>query len=511
MDEHRLVDPSSFKAKSFSAPFSSFNWVDKHYPGNYAIRRLFSLGRSRSAQTLLIEDIQPSGMIREENKEIKGYVVDHSMEDLVRLSFWGTKFKKPNASDCRDENCIGYAILKHDKAPSRNYDEWHVFEAIFRQYPDPHNCAANPMRVRLNIGGFPIAMEGELYAQQNQLNKACAQVALRSLISKILRRDITYTKINRFAQQAIAGKFDPASGLNTKQIRAVLDGFGVRFIDFDYTQHPYYERHKNPYHKYVYAGIESGNGALLGFKLRGPSIKSDSCHIIPFYGHTFNQDTWAPDADILYFRVGEKLRYVSSINWTSSFLGHDDNIGPNFCIPRLYISPKQVLYVAELLKPGFIYGGAQAEAMSLRFLYTAIKRTQSQNIWWQRLAFYTDPQVQRVVLRAISVNRDTYIQHLRIESDWDGNCERPELITFLANWLPKYLWIIEVSIPQLFPANERKLGEIVLNGEMISDDEGNRSRFCMARLPSLFYFNLGKKKFLIVPSDLRSHLSVIRL
>jgi len=512
MDAHRLVDPSRIQVKSFNPPFSSFRWVDKNYPDNYAIRRLFSLGRSQSAQTLMIEDIQPSGMIREENEEIKNYVVDHSMEGLVRLSFWGTEFKRPNASDCRDENCIGYAILKHDKAPSRNYDEWHVFEAVFRKYDHPHNCVADPMRIRLKLGGFPIAVDGVIYAQQNQLNKACAQVALRSVISKILKRDIPYTEINGFARQALAGTFDPARGLNAKQIRAVLGGFGIRFIDFDYSQHPYYERRKNPYQKYIYAGIESGNSALLGFSLKGPAITYDTCHIIPFYGHTFNQDTWAPDAEISYFRVGERLRYVSSINWTSSFLGHDDNFGPNFCIPRLYISPKQVLYVAELLKPEFMYSGAQAEARSLRFLYTAIQRQHSPNIWWQRLAFCTEPQVQRVVLRALSINRDTYIQHLSTESDWEGNRERPELVKVLSSWLPKHLWVIEVSIPQLFPANERKLGEIILDGALaINRSQDNRPHFYLARLPTLFYFNLGKKEFLTVPSNLKSHLQVIRL
>jgi hypothetical protein len=171
-----------------------------------------------------------------------------------------------------------------------------------------------------------------------------------------------------------------------------------------------------------------------------------------------------------------------------------------------------VLYVAELLKPEFVYSGAQAEAMSLRFLYTAIQRQHSPNIWWQRLAFNTEPEVQRVVLRALSINRDTYIQHLLTESDWEGNHERPELVEILSNWLPKHLWVVEVSIPQLFPANERKLGEIILNGEMtINRGQDTRSHFYLARLPSLFYFNLGKKEFLTAPSNLKSHLRVIRL
>ena len=29
--------------------------------------------------------------------------------------------------------------------------------------------------------------------------------------------------------------------------------------------------------------------------------------------------------------------------------------------------------------------------------------------------------------------------------------------------MPRMLWIVEVSLPQLFPANERKLGEVVID------------------------------------------------
>ena len=58
------------------------------------------------------------------------------------------------------------------------------------------------------------------------------------------------------------------------------------------------------------------------------------------------------EADMAYFRVGESFGYIPSANWTSSFLGHDDNFGPCFCVPRLYISNDKVDYVAELLKPG---------------------------------------------------------------------------------------------------------------------------------------------------------------
>jgi hypothetical protein len=308
MDEHRLVGSDSINVMSFRPPFSSFEWVDNHYDqDNFAIRRLFSLGRSLSTQTLLVEQISPVGAISEENTEISRYIPDYTMPDLIRVSFWKSKFKVPEVSVCHDQDCNGYAILKHDKAASKNFDSWHVFEAVFKKYPHPHNCVANQVDYKVNLGGVQIVIKGVLYAQQNGLNKSCAQVALRSVISKIIGKDVSYTEINGIAEGVASGEFDPARGLQTFQIRAVLEGFGIQYRDFDYSQHDYRERSRNPYQRYIYAGVESGSGALLGFSLKGPAIHDDQCHIIPFYGHTFNQDTWAPEADLSYFRVGENM------------------------------------------------------------------------------------------------------------------------------------------------------------------------------------------------------------
>jgi hypothetical protein len=217
-----------------------------------------------------------------------------------------------------------------------------------------------------------------------------------------------------------------------------------------------------------------------------------------------------------YFRVGERLGYIPSENWTSSFLGHDDNFGPNLCVPRLYIHPKQVEYVVELLKPGIAFGGAQAEALSLQFLYSVLNQIDtSGNIWLHRLACDADPNIQRIVLRAIAIDRNKYIKHLSNEKDWKQHSEARQIINILGRLLPQALWIVEISVPQLFPANERKLGEIILNGEIeIRSGQSKLSHFLLARLPGRYLFldyRRGRMDFLQVPSNLTSHLQVIRL
>lgn len=119
MDEHRLVDAGNYPTTiPFQPPeFSSFRYVEENYgEENQAIRRLFSIARSRSACTLMVEHIEPAGIILEENNEIRQYIADYEMKGLHRISFWKSSFAAPNATVCRQGDCIGYAILKRDKA-----------------------------------------------------------------------------------------------------------------------------------------------------------------------------------------------------------------------------------------------------------------------------------------------------------------------------------------------------------------------------------------------------------
>lgn len=441
------------------------------------------------------------------------------MGGLQKISFWTSSFEHPSHEACQAKNCIGYAILKRDCIPSIGFDRWHVFEAVFRKYAHRHNCVPAPIVHEVMLSGLSIGIPGILYAQQNELNKACAQVALRSLLSRLIGRDIAYDEINSVAQNSVAAQFVPGKGLDAQQIQAVLKHFDVAYRDYEYTQHKKEYRTLHPYQKFVYAGVESGAGALVGFHLAGRAVVSPRRHIIPFYGHTFNKDTWAPEADLAYFHVGEGFGFIPSENWTSSFLGHDDNFGPNFCVPRLYIPADDVDYVVELLRPGIRYSGASAEACALQFLDSVLGHVPSNlmnnNVWLSRLA-HAHLDVHEIVLRAVAMGRHTYIDHLRAIRDWDRHRESKRIIDILEGLLPSTLWVVEVSIPQLFPGNERKLGEIVLDGstKLTPSLHSRRRHFVLARLPEAYYFArspASHEEFLVVRSRLSSHVPVVSL
>lgn len=523
MDAHRRIPSLSADVIPIGRGFSCFDFVEDRYGDKASIRRCFSLARSFGFRTLVIELIPSIGLIQDENDELAVLFPSYVCASLERLSFWRCAFDTVYGMDAVSaDELVGYAIVKRDQISAKTIDEWHVFDAVFKKYDHSHNCVPCRRAYIVRAGNRELSIPGRLYCQQNELNKACAQVALRSLLAEILPAgDIAFRRINELARSVGRTGWLPADGLSAAQIRKVLDDLGIGYRDINYGESEKQDpniRQTHPYQKYVYAGVESGAGALLGFSLAGPGLSAPGKHIIPFFGHTFNKDTWVPDAQQSYFDVGGGLGYLPSESWTSSFLGHDDNFGPNYCVPRLYVKPEQVDYVSELLAPGCRFSGVQAEAISIRFVYSLYPNiAKSSNRWLRRLAFSADPTVKNIVLRAVSASREQYVAHLKAIEDWDGQREIDTLPELLASILPSSLWVVEISIPHLFPANERKLGEVVLDATKPLDEADPLSfaPFRLARVPTQYLLVSGIKKkapqFIEVPSALKSHVDLMRL
>lgn len=522
MDLHRRVRASGLSYFVIEPPFSCFDWVESSLEPTEAVRRCFSLARSLGTKTFIAEDIPAVGLIQDENEELVRLAPDYTMRGLKRISFWTTHVPNAAALSSVDSTALcGYAIMKHDRVPSRKRDGWHVFEAVFKKYPHEHNCVPSEKIHNICVNGKALTIRGVLYAQQNSINKVCAHVALRTLLSRRLPAgDVSYSELNKLAAKATLGKYDPSQGLCAPQIRAILNHYDVPFRDIDYAEEEKRDpniRQTHPFQKYLYAGIESGCGALLGFRMTGPSA-SDAKHIVPFFGHTFNKDTWVPNADVSYFDVGGGVGYIPSECWTSSFLGHDDNFGPNLCVPRLYVKPEQAEYVVEILPDKVTYSGLYAEAVSLIFLYSLRSHMEkSRNPWMRRLAEAACPGLRRVVLRAVCIPKETYLRHVCDEKDWERKQESLGITEILKDFLPDMLWVVEVSLPHLFPANEHKLGEILLNPFIAFDSKNpvNYNLFLLARLPSrLFVLKSTSGKtpsFLEVPSACESHRAMLRI
>jgi len=511
----RLAEPNSFKVEIISRPRSLFQLAEEKFSSAPPIRRLFSLCRRSESESVVIEDVPAQDCVASENHALLARFPDCKHVALKRISFWKKKVEKEDdLKNCKSADCQGYALLKQDIVPSQKYDRWHVFEAVIPKYQHHHNYCPVSSSFKFRAVAKEFEVKGCLYAQQNTLNKACAQVALRSLLAtRLARPEFSYEEIDAFARE-LNPSFLPKNGLKTNQISHVLTRFGVDHLAMDYTAAPGMKT-DFPFQKIIYSGIESGSGALLAFSLSGPNAPQ-SGHIIPCFGHTFNEDAWAPQADSAYFRIGEVIKYIPSRAWLSSFIVHDDNFGANFCIPHSFLRPEQVRYAVELYPPKYAYSGAEAEIASADYFYSLLPNLldglHQKNPWIRRLLEYVCQQ--KLILRSVAVSKTEYLDFIKSEEDWDGNREMPETVSALKSQGPDELWMIEVSIPELFSTNKRKLGEILLDAKNPIASKANGQSFVLARFPERYVFfdkldKSGKPNFLTAPSNFKSHLSLL--
>ena len=505
---------------SFVAPFSSFEFIEKSFvKASQSINRCFSLARSKKCVSFSLERINSIGILESENEAIRkaGW---YTAPSIYRVAFYRIPVASiEDVAKCIEGDVVGYAIIKADGCDATSLRSY-VFESVFLKYEHPHNCVNRPGEYSFAVGEIPLKIRGVLYCQQNGCNKACAHVALRSLISRhVPGHDVEYSELNDIASSVYPQEtYDPANGLDAAQIEAILSAFDLKADGVDYLRDGAHEEsfmRDFPYRKFLYSGVESGVGGLLGFNCGG-----DSRHIIPVFGHTFNKDTWASDAESAYFQVGSGLCYMPSDLWTSSFIAHDDNFGSDFCIPRLYVEPKQVDYVAGIFPKEIRLSGGDAEAIAIGLLPDLVKEMDLNNPWQKRLAeafllttsYGARPQI---VLRSLLISKDEYFARLKNVKDWALNSERPDILEFFAelSW-PRRFWMVEVSLQQLFPANEAKLGEFLLDAMRsvdLEDQPPGISSFLFARLPGAYFFRDGDSAssgFFRINSRLCSHVEL---
>lgn len=512
----RLTPASKVEFVDLQRPRSNFLFVEQNFKSSQPLRRIFSQARSGGCTTLVIEDVPAQGPVADENQEIAILFPDHHMAALRRLSFWKKPVSSVEAIDTlTDGDCFGYVLLKHDVCPARKIDKWHVFEAAISKYDHCHNYSPCAKPVSFLVGPKQFQVTSILYCQQNGLNKSCAQVSLRSLCAPYLGNlDLTYRQINDLAFAGVTPR-NPWEGLRSYQIPKVLDGLGVPYFEFDY-QPPTGSKLRDsfPYQRIVYSGIEAGAGALVAFTMSGPTAGVDG-HMIPFFGHTFNEDSWVPNADNEYFNVGTAISYIPSDLWLSSFIVHDDNFGSNLCIPKAYLRRDLAQYVVALLPKGYAYNGLFAEVAASNYFYSMFAQlalSASTNVWINRLITFAFDR--RLILRLVPITREGYLKHLQDAEDWDRIKEDSNTLTHLSSIKMSLMWMIELSVPDLFATNKRKIGEILLDATAGFSPKVDFNLFILARLPGSYYFfagldGSGQPNFATVKSSFISHTELL--
>ena len=274
--------------------FSNFLFVDQHYGSNPVLRRIFSLARKHGYHSLVIDEIPETDCttLANENKAMSTRRPDFQSSEVHRIAF----FKSPPGQAPAKADFLGYVVFKRDFFTGQQ-PRVHVFESVTPPFRGPEqnnfiHCRRN-YEVNTSLGRFSV--NGVLYAQQNDLTCVCAHVGLRSVLACVLTDcDISYERMNALAgidhktRQVGTG----AGGLAPADIEKILTGLNLPFEKI--VHEPSQQLHlPTEYQRDLYGFIESGSPALVGFELDDPTVGpiGGPRHVIPVFGHTFNEDT----------------------------------------------------------------------------------------------------------------------------------------------------------------------------------------------------------------------------
>ena len=480
-------------------PFSNFLFIDKHYRSNPVLRRIFSLARKLKYKSLLIDEIAENDcdLLQAENRAIALRRPDFKKSVVHRLSF----FNSPKTIEPKAENFLGYAVFKSDEFATEITD--HVYEAVlppFRRAKENNFIpSARDYEILTTVGMFKV--NGVLYAQQNDLTYVCAHVGLRTALSTLVPDgDVSYEAINAIAgidhiNSKVgrgAGANGKSEGLKLSQIETVLKKFGLHvpplLINEPAMGHPY----PDEYQKHLYGYIESGYPALLCFELGGAAPNAQAVqhdrHLIPVIGHTFNEDAWMPDAQRIYF--GNNFGYFPSEHYLSSYMIHDDNLGPYLCIPRHYLKQENFRAIFGIQCAATPLMPIQAETFGSLYLNWISKNLSSVGKdWYDRFTVFA--QCGLLVLRTTLIQKPDYLKHLGTIRSREGKSFEPDLIAKFDSRLPDVMWMVEVSAPELFSCSRRKFGEVILSASMPLPPQIDLSLFLSARLPGIVLMNEG--------------------
>jgi hypothetical protein len=149
--------------------------------------------------------------------------------------------------------------------------------------------------------------------------------------------------------------------------------------------------------------------------------------------------------------------------------------------------------------------------MAADFLFALRRRLsrRRKNIWTRRLREHVAEGL--VVFRPVLVTTTEYASHLGRVEDWSGQRIDPDMVSILEDLPVKTMWMVEISVPELFSANLRKLGEVLIRAEKNPGSERLKA-FFMARLPGYFALlrtiKRGEPHFIFIPSGADGHVEL---
>lgn len=468
-----------------------------------------------------METLPEEGELAEESEDLRTRLGTPLETQVWRLCFFTGRPSYPAIRDSNPGDFLGYAVLRQDWDGARSPIA-RIYESVLARQDRGHNYVRGDLIWQVRCGHDTFEVCGHLFAEQNDCTNVCAHSALRTVCARHMPdQDLSYRQINRWLDIDHGSSRHVGMELNGSSTSRGLDlgsmGEVLRQADIPHITHYYGPprlafsigneavpiRPPCSYQRTLYGGLESGYPALLIFgrvetlplQEDGLPLNSENSlyHVIPVFGHTFNQDMWVPRAETAWFefRIGAGTSYLPSDLWLSAFIAHDDSLGSNYCIPKHYLPPLEineqrldesqlasgVMAVIQTLPRTVVRDPIDAEVQALTVL-TKILAGNLREIykmlphdsmsWFHHIAY--ELKAGHLVLRPLLMTQGDYHAHLQKLRGWKHHEKEPERITSeyleaTLSFCPEgnaFFWMIELSVMELFPANLRKLGEVLI-------------------------------------------------
>lgn len=482
--------------------FSNFRFVDERFHSCPVLRRVLSLARKLNYESLVVEEITPTNceVLHEGCEALAVRDPSYSHSKAYRLLLLNC----PKDTPPTEGNLLGYAVFQEDYFVGEALPRFHVFESVVTPVRPslPNNFVHCARNYQVNSGVGSLSVNGVLYAKQNDLTFVCAHVALRTALASVLPNgDVSYAEINRILgidhrNRKIGG----GVGLSPQEMEMVFQNFGIPYSKIMHEPGRPGLALPGDFQRDLYGIIESGMPALLGFELDGNRDR----HIIPVIGHTFNEDTWVAESARAYFDGG--MKYFPSENWLSTYIVHDDNFGPYYCLPRHYLKKDNFRITLGVLRSAVTVQAVDAEAVAIVYFKT-LSSFVGNSGWLGRFRAFAEADL--LVLRTILIKKEEYLAHVAAGRCWDGEASEPAMLAELHEILPPVFWMVEASAPELFSATRRKFGEILLFADQPVPKPLTISMLIAMRLPTRL-IRVSESSFSGIESGTASHLPLFQ-
>ncbi len=460
-------------------------------------------------------------------------------KECFTFSFFKDPFyEEKDIFSLSEDSIIGYCILQRDTLRGDEKVEEpppYVIESILN-LPEKRKDRffVKNYRTHIQVLKRNFHIIGNYFSQQNNITNCCAQAATKMAI-RAHYPDITAEKINKavgITHETIKGN----EGLKPKEFKKAitkLSGQNAKYFDA--------RQFETPLHflKLIYHAIESRFPVILLFGYETEKIfpARQKCHAAALIGHTFDKNTWWAYAWKAYFPKNyANPKYFPSVMWCDNFVIQDDNMGPYYLLPlqalKITDLPPKIPFRIRSFIQNFRFRLSKISSWFYRPLGCIItypKNTVSPEMYlkiephmtqwltsynkyleedknFSTDNFYFHEYFKKnlldgsLVLRTFVCKKDEYLKAFEKNCNLEEKEELLKSFDFILNSEElglshiDFLYVVEISVPELYWINKKKIGEILINPEQFQKDPQKSVIFI--KLPSIVDFFINGHKIM---------------